>query len=94
VFMDTENGIPAGERYPRTIKDALAECKVLLAVIGPKWCEITDETGTRRIDDPKDFVRKEIVACLDGQHRVIPVLVNDAIMPTADQLPDELKPFC
>ena len=51
---------------------------------------MTDEGGGRRIDDPDDFVRLEIETALTRKIRVIPVLVDGARMPRADQLPPAL----
>jgi hypothetical protein len=50
-----------------------------------------EDKGIRRIDDPAHFVATEIAAALEGDIRVIPVLVDGARMPTADELPDTLK---
>jgi len=63
---------------------------VLLAVIGPGWAT---ESERRRLDDPNDFVRLEIISALERKIRVIPVLVGDAKMPRADELPAPLAPF-
>ncbi|MGH3792738.1 MAG: hypothetical protein ACRDQ9_18475 [Pseudonocardiaceae bacterium] len=37
---------------------------VLLAVVGPRWLTATDPTGRRRIDDPDDWVRRELAEAL------------------------------
>ena len=69
---------------------------MLIVVIGPRWLEVKDKTGHRRIDDPSDFVRKEIGIALnrkDSKLTVIPVLVDDASLPLAEELPDELAPL-
>ncbi len=57
------------------------------------WIDSLDKQGARRLDNPKDFVRIEIEAALEKQKRVIPVLIGDAIMPTAEELPETLKPL-
>jgi hypothetical protein len=51
---------------------------------------IADEHGKRRLDDPNDFVRLEIEAALARKVRVIPILVEGANMPRADELPPSL----
>ena len=68
----------------------MGSCDVLLALIGAEWLTITDEHGRRRLDDPDDFVRLEIEAALTREVRVIPILVDGARMPRADELPDSL----
>ena len=72
------------------ITSAVGSCDVLLTLIGNEWLTITDADGQRRLDDPDDFVRLEIEAALTRNVRVIPILVEGAQMPRADELPDSL----
>jgi Bacterial tandem repeat domain 1 len=67
------------------------ECDVLIAVIGSHWLTCVDEQGGRRLDNPEDFVRREIATALKRDIRVIPVLVDRASMPRSTDLPDDLK---
>ncbi len=95
VFIDVED-IALGFDFRQAVENSLSTCGVFLAMIGPKWLNITvpnDPSGKRRLDNPSDTVRQEIATALKkgGSLPVIPVLVRDAIMPTADQLPDDLK---
>jgi TIR domain len=90
VFMDVA-GINPGIDFRKAIEDNVATCGVLLAMIGPTWASITDSSGQRRLEDPNDFVRREIAAALARDIAVIPVLVHDAKMPRPEQLPDDLK---
>ena len=89
VFKDVDS-IPLGDDFVAAITTAVGSCDVLLALIGDKWLTITDERGRRRLDDPHDFVRLEIEAALARNVRLIPVLVDGARMPRADELPDSL----
>ena len=57
VFMDIDS-IPFGEDFREHIDAAVGQCDLVLAVIGPRWSGKTDTS--RRIDDPRDFVRIEI----------------------------------
>lgn len=90
VFMDV-TGIEAGIDFVDAIDAAVGSCDVLLAVIGPEWLSSTGSDGKRRLDDPNDFVRVEIGSALRRDVRVIPVLVDDAGMPAADALPEDIK---
>ena len=77
--------------YIRTI---LPGCRVVLVLIGPNWLEARDETGRRRLDDPQDWVRIEIETALNASGLdVVPVLVNGARMPRAEELPQSLHPL-
>lgn len=63
-------------------------------VIGQQWATILDSaSGRRRLDDPKDYVRREIVRALERGILVVPVLVHGASVPKRDHLPDDLKPL-
>jgi hypothetical protein len=90
VFMDVA-GIQPGLDFRKAIDDNVAGCGVLLAIIGPTWATITGHDGTRRLDNPDDYVRLEIASALKRGVPVIPVLVHEAHMPALDQLPDDLK---
>ena len=72
------------------INNAVGSCDVLLALIGEEWLTISDEEGRRRLDDPDDYVRLEIEAALARNVRVIPILVDGAPMPRAEELPPSL----
>jgi len=88
LFLDVENILP-GVDFATSILQALHYCDVLLVVIGPKWVDLVDETGRRRIDDPLDYVRMEIEESFSGV--VIPVLVGGASMPKEEELPVEIR---
>ena len=89
VFIDVD-AIEPGVDFAEEIFRAVAACKVLLAIIGPAWLTATDERGGRRLDDPDDIVRLEIEAALARDVRVIPILVEGAVMPTRQDLPESL----
>jgi len=95
LFMDVDS-IPPGRNFVRFLEQQVAQCDVLLAVIGKNWIDARDEQGVRRLDKPDDFVRIEIESALKQDKLVIPVLVQDAHMPRPDQLPEEIRPlaFC
>jgi TonB family protein len=90
VFMDVA-AIEAGRDFRKAIEEGVTKCGVLLVVIGSEWLDAKDERGARRLNDPSDFVRIETASALRRDIPVIPVLVRGARMPSAEQLPDELK---
>lgn len=90
VFMDVA-GIEPGVDFVEAIDQAVGSCDVLLVIIGKKWLTCTDASGKRRLDDPRDFIRLETATALRREIRVIPVLVQDAVMPGDGDLPDDLK---
>src|SRR5215510_13283569 len=92
IFMDVDKLNP-GDDFEQGLEQSLASCKVLLAVIGPEWLTMKNSAGMRRLDDPEDFVRRELRTALSKNVRIIPVLVNGAIMPDASQLGSDIKSF-
>jgi hypothetical protein len=92
VFMDV-SGIRPGLDFVKAIEKNVADCGVLLAVVGPTWVSITNSAGQRRLEDPGDFVVLEIASALQRNVPVIPVLVHGAAMPAPDRLPESLKSF-
>jgi glycerophosphoryl diester phosphodiesterase len=87
VFKDVDD-IEPGDDFVERLQSAVGSCQVLLALIGPQWLTVTDAKGTRRLDDPEDFVRLEVETALDRDDvRVIPILVDNAKMPTPQELP-------
>ena len=92
IFKDVDS-VVLGDDFVEVITAAVGSCDVLLALIGSRWLTIADEGGTRRLDDPNDFVRLELEAALARPVRVIPILVDGAPMPRADELPASLAPL-
>lgn len=95
LFMDVE-AIALGTDFREAVESSLDNCGVFLAVIGPDWLDAklpNDPSGRRRLDSPGDYVRQEVATALKRGAKlpVIPVLVRGAVMPSPDQLPDDLK---
>lgn len=89
VFMDTSS-IEYGETFPDQIASAIRGCSVMLVLIGPHWLDPI--AGTRRIDDPNDWVRREIEAGLQRREAVVvPVLLDGAHAPADAELPESVK---
>lgn len=89
VFVDVD-GVRAGEDFHKRTHDAMAQCGVCLVVLGRAWRG--ERTGQQpRIFDEEDLVRGEIRAALTSTCRVIPVLVNDAVMPGIKDIPGDLQ---
>lgn len=89
LFMDVD-AIPLGLNFVKVLREEVARCDVLLAVIGPNWLEVRGADGTRRLDDANDFVRIEIATALQRDIPVIPILLDNARIPMSGQLPPEL----
>lgn len=90
ICMDVDR-VPAGVDFVGYLNQQVAAADVFLAIIGPNWLTSKDDNGRRRLENPNDFVRVEIAAALNRNARVIPVLVDRATIPDADNLPDPIK---
>jgi branched-chain amino acid transport system substrate-binding protein len=86
VFMD-EITVRPGAPVRESITEQLRRCEVLLVVIGPRWLTVQEPDGGRRIDHDLDFVRLEIESALAGSAAIVPLLVDNARMPPARELP-------
>jgi hypothetical protein len=88
VFMDIDTLGP-GVDFEEEIRKAIDESDVVLALIGRRWLE-TKGQGGRRLDEPGDFLRRELGAALGRGRVVIPVLVQGATMPPSSELPSDI----
>jgi hypothetical protein len=60
IFMDVDN-LLAGQRFDRELAKALADCDVLIAIIGPRWMELLK---AKSASGERDYVREEIAEAL------------------------------
>jgi hypothetical protein len=93
VFRDVTSLEP-GVEWHEAIARVLAEADACIVVIGKDWLKISDASGRRRLDDPRDTVRQELMMALSRKMRVFPVLVGGAKMPQEEELPADLQSLC
>ena len=82
VFMDVA-AIPFAVSFPDFIRNAVANSKVLIALIGAQWLT--------KIHDADDPVRMEIEVAIANQIQVLPVLIGNTPMPDAEKLPASIS---
>jgi hypothetical protein len=92
IFRDIDS-IEPGLDFVEAIQNAIDSSEVLIAVIGKNWLAATNAAGQKRLEIPDDYVRIEIATALQRNTRVIPLLVQGAVMPSAEELPDDLAPL-
>ncbi len=90
LFIDVDS-IELGADFAQVVEYALGRCRIFIAVIGPDWLMAEDEFGSRRLDNPNDYVRLEIESALGSCARVIPILIDDTRMPREAELPNSIK---
>ena len=62
---------------------------VVLVLIGHKWIE--NDQGRRRLEEPQDIVRFEIELALSNEVPLIPILIDGAPFPIAQDIPDSIR---
>jgi hypothetical protein len=89
LFMDVHDIAP-GADFARRLRDVVQGCEVVVALIGKRW--VGEREGQpARIHDERDWVRIEVAEALRRGIRVIPVLLDGARLPAAEDLPDDLQ---
>jgi hypothetical protein len=91
-FFHDLGAIPPGSDFRDVIDAALAKSDLLIVLIEEGWVGAR-ANGTSRITDEGDFVRYEVASALKQGTRILPVLVNDAKMPSRAVLPADLGEF-
>jgi pterin-4a-carbinolamine dehydratase len=90
IFLDTHT-IQAGEKWPHQIEDALYIAEIVIPIIGKSWAG-SDSKGKRRIDDPKDWVHRELKIALEQKSAaIVPVRVGGARDLHRNELPVALR---
>jgi len=84
IYLDVSSNTP-GDPWPDRIRDGVANCLVLIAVVGPQYA--TGDGQENRLLDPEDWVRREVTSALEQGKAVIPVLAGASEFPA---LPPEM----
>ena len=92
IFRDVD-GIEAGANFEEVLKNTTHSADAMIVLIGRHWATVADAQGRPRLHDPDDWVAREIAAALDKKIPVYPVLVENAVMPRAEELPPSLQPL-
>ena len=90
VFLDVDN-IPLGVDFRKHLGEAVGQCNVLLALMGEGWLGAIGPDGKSALHSPRDYVRIEIESALKREIPVVPVLVGEAQMPSAEDLPESIR---
>lgn len=89
VFRDAKS-IDPGADFRERLHAASTSARVLLAVIGEGWAGAI-RNGRIALEDPTDWIRREILNAREAGARIIPVLCGHNMEPPrASELPPEL----
>lgn len=93
IFMDVDE-ISGGEKFKKKIDQAIYECIVFIPVIDEEWGNIKNHrTGEPRLFMQNDFLVFEMERALLQEKNIIPILVENSNMPSADNLPPSIQSF-
>lgn len=92
VFRDKES-IEGGVSWRQHVLNEIDSDSVLLVLMGKDWSNARDARGNRRLDNRDDPVRLEIADAVHDGAAIIPLLLEDAQMPAASELPQDLAPL-
>jgi predicted GNAT family N-acyltransferase len=87
-ILDVGN-ILVGTRFPQAVEHDIRKSQVVFVVIDKEWVEEKD--GQRPLNNPEDWVRREIELALELEIPIIPLLVENAKMPQQEDLPESLQ---
>ena len=81
VFLDHQR-LEGGAEWPDRLEAEARRAAVMLVLVGKGWLAARNpKTFARRLDQPGDWVRKEIETALDTGALVVPLLVEGAEPP-------------
>ncbi|WP_232376866.1 nSTAND1 domain-containing NTPase [Amycolatopsis aidingensis] len=89
VFLASRS-IRPGEDFAETILKRLAQCDVLLAVVGPRWHAAPPAPDRGEAATADDWVYRELVEAFRHGLRVIPVFLDHRGSLTEAELPAEI----
>ena len=89
VFKDVDS-IPPGADFRDLLTRRVTDASVMLAIIGANW-QGMDGQNRSRLENSSDFVRIELEDAMKRNISIIPVLVDGASVPAAEQLPESLR---
>lgn len=81
--------------FPEVLERWAGSCHAMLAVMGKNWATFHgDDEARPRLENPEDWVRREIeIGLRRDDVVVIPVVVGDAQVPDPGELPESLRPL-
>ncbi|WP_051772521.1 TIR domain-containing protein [Saccharothrix sp. NRRL B-16314] len=89
VFRSSRS-ITGSTPFRPEIVTAASECSIMISLIGPLWLA-ADDSGTRRIDRPGDWVRLELELAIAQERPILPVLVGGIRLPAEIDLPPSIE---
>ena len=90
IFKDVDS-IRPGQNWKIILEESVAQCDVVLTLIGKSWATIADKNGQPRIKTEDDWVRFELEAANRANRLVMPILVKGTPPLRQEDLPQSLQ---
>jgi TIR domain len=87
VFVDTSE-IQAGDYFEDRIHKAISNSDLFIPLIGRDWLRLLDE---RRTEGAPDILARELEAAFTLEKDIVPLRIDGARMPRADELPIAIR---
>ena len=80
--------IPDAAYWEKFILKELDKCSAIVAIVGPRWCDLLDE---KRQSGDTDYVVLEITHGLENNKLLTPVRIKNAEKPLRESLPQTIQ---
>jgi hypothetical protein len=88
VFRDKQK-IPTGSKWQKNLRRQVEGCRGFIIVVGPDW---NTPRIRQKLNDPDNWVGKEIVCALTNNKPIFPVLMGGITSLNTDLLPEVIQP--
>jgi TIR domain len=89
VFFDRV-AIEPGADWLASLDREIAQASAVILVYSKEWAGTKDD-GSRRIDQPDDMVRRELITANRFGRPIFPLIIDDSAPPNSGQLPEGLR---
>jgi len=87
IFVDTE-GIEAGDLFEDLIHRSIVDCDLFIELIGRDWLRLLNEKMEK---GERDILQHELASAIALEKDIVPLLVDGATMPNANDLPETIR---
>jgi hypothetical protein len=87
IFLDVDSAIQAGDNFPEVLRRRVIDADIVLCLLGERWLALLKERATSN----SDYVVIELELALKEEKKIVPVLIGNANMPRAEELPEAIR---
>ncbi len=87
LFFDKDGAISYGSEFPQVLQNGVEDSSVVLCIIGSKYAQ---SFATKADNGSNDYVLEELQIAKSKGIQILPIVIDGAKMPSANELPQEL----